>query len=80
MGKRDDWCSSKGLNNRKKGMYEKEKKSRKCCYCFIFGFSALFFLGIGSLYAERAANAALINADYTKEGRKSAERKAAQTA
>ena len=66
MGKKDDWCSSKGLNNRKKGMYEKESKGRKICFCVFFGFSALFFLAIGGLYAQRASNAGKINLDYEK--------------
>ena len=67
MGKRDDWCSSKGLANRKKGMYEKESKGRKISYCVLFGFSAFFFFSAGILYATRASNAAKINSDYTKE-------------
>lgn len=64
MGKKDDWCSSKGLNNRKKGMYEKESKGRKICLCTFFGFAAFFFLAVGSLYASRASNAGKINDDY----------------
>ena len=65
MGKRDDWCSSKGLANRKKGMYEKESRGRKISYCMCFGFSAIFFFSAGGLYASRASNAAKINSDYT---------------
>ena len=67
MGKRDDWCSSKGLANRKKGMYEKESRGRKISYCMCFGFSAIFFFSAGGLYASRASNAAKINSDFTKE-------------
>ena len=67
MGKRDDWCSSKGLANRKKGMYEKESRCRKFSYCMCFGFSALFFFSAGGLYASRASNAAKINSDYAME-------------
>ena len=64
MGKKDDWCSSKGLNNRKKGMYEKESKGKKVCYCVLFGFSALFCFGVGGLYAARSINSTRINTDY----------------
>ena len=64
MGKKDDWCSSKGLNNRKKGMYEKESKGRKVCICVFFGLSAFFFLAVGGLYASRSSNASKINEDY----------------
>ena len=65
MGKRDDWCSSKGINNRKKGMYEKESKCRKVSFCILFGLSAAYFFGVGVLYATRASNAEKINADYS---------------
>ena len=65
MGKRDDWCSIKGLHNRKKGMYEKETRCRKISFCIMFGLSAFFCLAIGGLYWSRAANANKINEDYS---------------
>jgi len=70
MGKRDDWCSSKGLNNHKKGMYDKEKKSTKICYTVFFAVSAIAFLVCGALSAERASNAAKINKDFKNDPRR----------
>ena len=64
MGKKDDWCSVKGLNNHKKGMYDKESKCTKICYSAFFTFSACIYLVCGGLSAERANNANKINADF----------------
>ena len=64
MGKRDDWCSSKGLNNRKKGMYKMETKGRKFCILALFIISAITYIVIGSLHASRSANANKINEDF----------------
>ena len=64
MGKKDDWCSSKGLENRAKGMYKKEKKSTKICYLILWACSCIAYLVIGGLHAERSANAGKINSDY----------------
>ena len=63
MGKQD-WCSSKGLNARKKGMYKKESKSTKCCYLAVFCLSAIIYIVIGSLHGNRSENAEKINKDF----------------
>ena len=64
MGKHRDWCSKKGCESRKKGMYEKEKRWKKACIGILFGVSCLFFLIIGAVFASRAANAAKIHSDW----------------
>ena len=65
MGKKDDWCSSKGLKNHKKGMYKKESKGRKICISATFCCSAIVYLVIAGVSLERATNAGLINSDFS---------------
>ena len=67
MGRQGDWCNAKGLNNRRKGMYEKESKGRKYCIFALFTLSAIVFIVVGSLHASRSVNAARINADYDED-------------
>ena len=67
MGKQGDWCNSKGLENRRKGMYEKESKGRKYCIFAFFTLSAIAYIVVGSLHASRSTNAAKINADYDED-------------
>lgn len=61
MGKKDDWCSCKGLKNRKAGLDKKESTGRKVCYSLFFGTSAVVFLGIAGVQLWRADNAARID-------------------
>ena len=66
MGKKDDWCTGRGLNNRKHGMYSKESKQRKICIGVFFGISAIIFIVFGGLMAERSVNAGKMNLDFTR--------------
>ena len=65
MGKKDDWCSKTGWNARARGMAEKESMSRKTCFAFLFGVSAVICLFIGGTQLSRAANAGRINDNFT---------------
>ena len=47
-------------------MYTQETKTRKNCIACCFGLSAIIFLVIGGLFAERSVNATMINADFNK--------------
>ena len=66
---KDSFFSSKGLNNRMKGMYKKESTSTKIGYAVLFGCSAAVFLVFGALSAERASNANRINVDFIDDSR-----------
>ena len=67
MGKKDDWCSCKGLQNRKAGMDKKEGCGRKVCYFVLFAVSAITFLGIGGAQIERADNAQKLDDLYNEK-------------
>lgn len=64
MGKVKSWFSSKGMQQRKKGMYKKESKQRKCLYAIIFATSAIIYFVCGSMHAARSANANKIGEEY----------------
>ena len=63
MGKKDEWCSSKGLKYRAKGMKEKEGRGKKVAYCMCFGAACITYLVIGSIHAMHSFNAMKISAD-----------------
>jgi len=46
---------------RRLGMYERERKVRKCAVCTLYVFAALFCTFIGSIHAWRAINAKKVN-------------------
>ena len=60
----DDWCTKKGLKKRRKGMYTRESKTRKWCYCATFAIAAVVYFIIGIFHARRSVNANKINVDY----------------
>ena len=60
MGKKEDWCSQKGLEARQRGMKKKESKGRKCLYCMGFGLGAIVFIIFAGLHSWRSSNAAKI--------------------
>ena len=64
MGSKNDWCSSKGLAARKKGMEKKEGKTAKCCYLVIFVLSAIIYIVLGALHGNRSENAEKINEEF----------------
>ena len=64
MGKKDDWCSEKGLKNRQRGMYKNESKQKKVCTSICFSCSALVYLIFAGISLERASNAGRINSDF----------------
>ena len=49
--KAEDWCSKKGMKSRRKGMYTRESKMRKWCYCASFALVTLVYFIIGGLHA-----------------------------
>ena len=67
MGKKDDWCSGKGLKYRAKGMYEKESKIRKILILVLFVVAAIAYFVLGSIHAERSANANKINSEFDQK-------------
>lgn len=67
MGKNGDWFSRQGLENHKKGMYDKESTCTKVMISAFFAFSACVYLVCGGISAERAFNAATINVDFKIE-------------
>lgn len=77
---RDNWCTKKGLNERKKGMYTIEKKRRRNRIAFLFSISALIYLALGSYFAERTYNSERIREDFTNEKMDSFKFKAAHEA
>ena len=64
MGKKDDWCSSKGRKARAKGMKEKESRGKKIAYCLIFGAAFIIYLVFGAIHASCSSNAMKISADF----------------
>ena len=70
MPEEDSFFSSKGRENRKEGMYKKEKSTNKICYAILYGISAVVYLVFGGLSAERASNANKINVDFRDDVRR----------
>ena len=57
MGKKDDWCSKKGIKNHKKGMEKKEWVGRKICFCFLFGCSFFITIIFGAVFGSMSSRA-----------------------
>ena len=64
---RVNWCTKKGLQDRKKGMYSIEKRGRKRRVCVFFSFSALIYFVLAGFFTERTMNAVKINEDFSNE-------------
>ena len=59
-----EWCSCKGMENRRQGMYRLEKKSTKNMICGSMCCLTLLYLILGCLHAWRSNNAKNIDGNY----------------
>ena len=61
MGKKDDWCSCAGLQNRKAGLDHKEKACTKICYAIMYSSFAAIFAAISGITLSRSENATKVD-------------------
>ena len=66
MGRKDDWCSEKGIKSRAKGLKKLESPEKKCCYLFFFVLCTVIYAGFASLHSWRSSNAIKIQNDFSE--------------
>ena len=64
LGLNKSWLSWKDIKERAITVREHESKGKKVTIAVFFGLSAIFFIAVGGIHAERAANAGSINKAY----------------
>ena len=63
-----EWCSCGGLENRRQGMYKKEKRAKRFLVCGLFSFFAVMYFVFACLHAWRSLNATRIDNEYDSGG------------